>query len=336
MEKDINNSACRLLQPGGLPRLPGLSIQSLSLGCCSEAVHSALSCLPGVTVVYIRVYLSLLMGGVSSASSYAAAIFGFAFRFPRGPVNEFVTGAHNSYFFCFMPQDLCSRCAAALNTAPILCSTPCWRVPSLIPQPRAGMAGRGTHGAESKCPGFLAPLGRWSQAQMTSGQGVSHTEAGRVVRSEGGGDPDQGRGPDATTQLQAATAFGRVAQTTRPASSWEGRHPGASVCRPHTKHLQRPCLSNESSLFSGQGSLCVCARGLPLDLPVASLPSAHGSREHTFTATSPAGQHSLSRSPTPSHPPQGPFMEDAWLFCPGGAKSPMQVCLSTLDKPEHL
>lgn len=100
------------------------SLLSLSLVCYSEAVHSALSCLPGVTVVYIHIYLGLLMGGVSSGSPCAAAIlhlppfpvFDFAFQFPRGPVNvnEFVTAAHDSYFFCFMPQGLCSGCAVRL------------------------------------------------------------------------------------------------------------------------------------------------------------------------------------------------------------------------------
>lgn len=79
------------------------SLLRLSLVCYSEAVHSALSCLPGVTVLYIHIYLGLLMGGVSSGSPCAAAIlhlppfpvFDFAFRFPRGPVNvnEFVTAA---------------------------------------------------------------------------------------------------------------------------------------------------------------------------------------------------------------------------------------------------
>lgn len=100
------------------------SLLSLSLVCYSEAVHSALSCLPGVTVVYIHIYLGLLMGGVSSGSPCAAAIlhlppfpvFDFAFQFPRGPVNvnEFVTAAHDSYFFCFMSQGLCSGCAVRL------------------------------------------------------------------------------------------------------------------------------------------------------------------------------------------------------------------------------
>lgn len=47
----------------GFCSFPAFSVRSLSLDCCSEAVHSASSCLTGVTALYIRVYLSLLMGG---------------------------------------------------------------------------------------------------------------------------------------------------------------------------------------------------------------------------------------------------------------------------------
>lgn len=81
--------------------------------------------------------------------------------------------------------------------------------------------------------------------------------------------------------------------------------------------------------------MCLC-QGAAINLPVASLPSAHGSGEHMSTVTSPAGQYHLSRLPTPSHPRQGPFMEATWCFCPGGAMSPLLVCLSTLDEQEHL
>lgn len=42
---------------------PAFSVWSLSLDGCSEAVHSASSCLTGVIALSICVYLSLLLGG---------------------------------------------------------------------------------------------------------------------------------------------------------------------------------------------------------------------------------------------------------------------------------
>lgn len=59
---------------GGLPRLPDLLCLVLSLVCCSEAVHLALSCLIDATTLYTPVYLSLLREEERSASSGAAAI----------------------------------------------------------------------------------------------------------------------------------------------------------------------------------------------------------------------------------------------------------------------
>lgn len=53
-----------------LPQLPS-HLHSVSFSvCCSEAVHLALSCLPGVTALYARVYFGLLMEGSTSGSSY--------------------------------------------------------------------------------------------------------------------------------------------------------------------------------------------------------------------------------------------------------------------------
>lgn len=59
------------------------SLFGLSLSSCLEAVHSALSCLMGVTALHILVfefvrergYLSLFMRGTISASSCAGSIW---------------------------------------------------------------------------------------------------------------------------------------------------------------------------------------------------------------------------------------------------------------------
>lgn len=60
-----NNGIHRLLWPRDFQQLPegsrSFSSPSLSLLCCSDAVHSALSGLTGITAFYLRVYLSLLM-----------------------------------------------------------------------------------------------------------------------------------------------------------------------------------------------------------------------------------------------------------------------------------
>lgn len=70
VEGDGNNGTQRLLHPRESPQLlegshrfPASSIRPLSPVCRSEAIHSTLTCITGVTACRISVYLSLLMGG---------------------------------------------------------------------------------------------------------------------------------------------------------------------------------------------------------------------------------------------------------------------------------
>lgn len=59
----------------GLPVAPQL-LSSVCFSCLlSEARHSGLGCLTGVTATCMRVYLVLLPGGARAASSYAAIFF---------------------------------------------------------------------------------------------------------------------------------------------------------------------------------------------------------------------------------------------------------------------
>lgn len=70
MERRALNDAHWLPQSGEFPQLrrasassPAFYIWSPSPLCCSGAVHSALSCLIGVTALYLGVYSSLLRAG---------------------------------------------------------------------------------------------------------------------------------------------------------------------------------------------------------------------------------------------------------------------------------
>lgn len=69
VEGDVNNGAYQHLWFRGFSQLfessygfPAFSIWSLPPVCCSEAVHSTLSCLSGVIALYTFVYLNLLVG----------------------------------------------------------------------------------------------------------------------------------------------------------------------------------------------------------------------------------------------------------------------------------
>lgn len=69
VEGDVNNGANQHLWLRGFPQLlessygfPAFSIWSLPPVCCSEAVHSTLSCLSGVIALYTCVYLNWLVG----------------------------------------------------------------------------------------------------------------------------------------------------------------------------------------------------------------------------------------------------------------------------------